>query len=88
LEPALFKKPVIVGSDMSNFTEVMQQLLRANGVIQLTSQTGSSDLAEVVTDLLNNSEKRTLLGDSAYEVVMQNQGASDRTLAHLHRLVQ
>jgi len=91
LEPALFKKPVIVGADMKNFTEVMQQLTTANGVIQLNNETDLINLAKVLTkrvdELLINKNKRTTLGENAYQVVLQNQGASDRTLAHLESIL-
>ena len=84
LEPALFKKPVVVGNNMSNFTEIMQQLLSANGIIQVNE---SIAVGSIVSELLNNTEKRTLIGENAFKVVLQNQGASDRTLAHLQQLI-
>lgn len=37
LEPALFKKPIIVGNDMNNFTEILIQLKQNQGIIQLPS---------------------------------------------------
>jgi len=91
LEPALFKKPIIVGADMKNFTEVMQQLTTASGVIQLNNGTDlvtlTKALTKVVAELLINKNKRTTLGENSYQVVLQNQGASDRTLVHLERLL-
>lgn len=83
LEPALFKKAVIVGNNMSNFTEIMQQLLEADGVIQVMDE---NELGRVVNHLLDDVTQRNALGDKAYEVVLQNQGASNRTLEYVNQL--
>ena len=88
LEPALFKKPVIVGANMSNFTEVMQQLTDAKGIVQLNGINNEKELVHAITELLNDSDKQLTLGENAYNVVLQNQGASDRSLAHLDQLLQ
>lgn len=91
LEPALFEKPIIVGSDMSNFTEVLQQLKQRQGIVQLpinkTSMGQSSQLANMVIELLQDAEKAELLGKHAHQVVMNNQGASDRTLSQVQELM-
>jgi len=84
LEPALFKKPVIVGPDMSNFTEVMEQLSNAQGIIQLNN---TEQLTDMMTTLLQDDDHRNLLGENAYAVVLQNQGASDKSLACLAQLL-
>lgn len=89
LEPALFKKPVIVGPNMSNFTEVMEQLLSAEGVMQLSQQEPlkeAEQLTHVMSILLKTPKQQGVLGGNAYQVVLQNQGASDRSLAHLVKL--
>lgn len=85
LEPALFKKPVVVGCNMSNFTDIMQQLIDAQGVIQLGKLNESSELSDAVTSLLIDEKERNRVGENAYKVVLKNQGASDRTLAHLQK---
>ncbi|PCI54555.1 MAG: 3-deoxy-D-manno-octulosonic acid transferase [Gammaproteobacteria bacterium] len=91
LEPALFKKPIIVGSDMSNFTEVLKQLKQLQGIIQLpvsyTSTGQASQLAEMVIKLLQDTPKAALLGKQAHQVVMNNQGASDRTMSQVQELI-
>jgi len=87
LEPALFKKPIIVGPDMNNFTEVMEQLTQAEGIIQLNGNNDEDEFTRVFTSLLLDNNKRVELGENAHSVVLQNQGASDRSLAHLNRLL-
>jgi len=91
LEPALFKKPIVVGSDMSNFTDVLSQLKQYQGIVQLPeSQTSigqSSQLAKIIIKLLQDPPKAKLLGKQAHQVVMNNQGASVRTLSHVQDLM-
>ena len=91
LEPALFKKPIVVGSDMSNFTDVLQQLKQLEGIVQLpvnqTSNEQSSQLAKAIINLLNDTSAAELLGEQAHQVVMNNQGASARTLSQVQELM-
>jgi len=91
LEPALFKKPIVVGSDMSNFTEVLKQLQQLQGIVQLpenqTSKGQSSQLAKMIINLLQDKSQAELLGKQAHQVVMNNQGASERTISHIQELM-
>ena len=93
LEPALFKKPIVVGSNMSNFVEVMQQLLEQQGIVQLTQNHDENNekvaeyLAKAINDILSSKDTQQTLGGNAYHVVMQNQGASKRSLKQLLKLI-
>jgi len=93
LEPALFKKPIVVGPNMSNFVEVMQQLAEQQGIVQLTQNTDENsdsindDLAQAVKAILSSKDTQQTLGGNAYHVVMQNQGASKRSLKQLIKLI-
>ncbi len=93
LEPALFKKPIIVGNNMSNFTHVLSQLKQYQGIIQLsteknqTSETQSIQLTEAMIKLLNDKDKQQLLGYNAHQVVLANQGASRHTLEQVQILM-
>jgi len=91
LEPALFKKPIVVGNDMSNFTEVLTQLQQQKGIVQLTNASNAIEqaklLASSIVDLLQNSEQAAALGLHAYQVVLENQGASQKTLATVEELL-
>ncbi|QBG36164.1 lipid IV(A) 3-deoxy-D-manno-octulosonic acid transferase [Litorilituus sediminis] len=93
LEPALFKKPIIVGSDMSNFKEITQQLLESSALIQLNTESHqtseqSEELSKTLSALLNDKHKQTVLGESAYQVVLTNQGASQRSIEKVQELMQ
>lgn len=93
LEPALFKKAVIVAHNMTNFTEVMQQLQQHKAIIQLPEPSHNEAneqnqaLASAVALLLDNPEQARLLGERAHQVVLANQGASTRTLAAVEELI-
>ncbi|MCW8832238.1 MAG: lipid IV(A) 3-deoxy-D-manno-octulosonic acid transferase [Colwellia sp.] len=93
LEPALFKKAIIVGPNMSNFVEMMQQLQQHHAITQLPSVTNSDKdkhsqaLASAAIALLENQQQAQLLGEQAHQVVMANQGASAQTLAEVKALI-
>jgi 3-deoxy-D-manno-octulosonic-acid transferase len=87
LEPALFQKPVIVGSDMSNFSEIMQQLRSEEALIQLTIDKPEKQLSSAVLSLLKQPEQQITLGEKAHNVVLKNQGASKMTLAQVQTLL-
>jgi 3-deoxy-D-manno-octulosonic-acid transferase len=91
LEPALFKKPIVVGDDMSNFADILLQLKQLQGIVQLpvnqTSAEKSSQLAKMIINLLQNTPKAELLGQQAHQVVINNQGASDHTLSQIQELM-
>jgi 3-deoxy-D-manno-octulosonic-acid transferase len=86
LEPALFKKAIIVGPFMANFLEIEQQLNHVNGLIQLTS-VDVDELTQAVDSLIVDKLKQKRLGDNAYQVVQDNQGASEQSMMHLQALI-
>ena len=90
LEPALFKKPIILGSDMKNFTDITNQLLDSKGAIQLPFSTNDihQQLAQAVISLLQNQETAASLGIQAHNVVLTNQGATARSLSQVQELMQ
>jgi len=93
LEPALFKKAIVVGHDMANFKNVMTQLHSQQGIEQLSTDKNSSEQAVIITlsekvgGLFTDQHKRDLLGGNAYQVVHANQGASERSMKALLQLL-
>ncbi len=88
LEAALFKKPLVVGADMSSFFEVMQQLNNAGGVVQLANhQNIEKNLYTHIEKVLMDEQLQVTLGNNAYQVVLDNQGASDTSISTLQTLV-
>ena len=91
LEPALFKKPIIVGNNMSNFTEILAQLQINQGIKQLPSNNEKDNiqsLAQIIINLLKDDEAAKLLGENAHQVVLNNQGATSRTLSQVQELLK
>ena len=87
LEPAWFKKPIIVGPNMSNFSDIMQQMLSAEAVIQLPeNENNICSLTDSVTKLLVDNDETKKLGDNAQRVVMMNQGAVNISLEKIKSL--
>ncbi len=91
LEPALFNKPVIVGHNMSNFNEIIQQLRQENAIVELSANSpensSPAQLSDEVNKLLQQPEQQKILGNNAQKVVLANQGASDKTLAQVQQLL-
>ncbi|MCP4984709.1 MAG: 3-deoxy-D-manno-octulosonic acid transferase [Colwellia sp.] len=91
LEPALFNKPIIVGHNMSNFNEIMQQLRQEDAIVELSANSAencsAAQLAVEVSQLLQQPKQQKTLGDNAKKVVLANQGASDKTLAQVQKLL-
>ncbi len=88
LEPALFYKPVIVGPNMNNFSEILAQLKSAQAIIQLpVNDKMPETLANQVMRLLSDSGAAQALGKNAYQVVQANQGATALTLRALQSLM-
>jgi 3-deoxy-D-manno-octulosonic-acid transferase len=89
LEPALFKKPVIVGPNMSNFIEILAQLKTAQGIIQLLENNNMAQaLSDEVLRLFTDETSAKALGNHSYQVVLANQGATEQSLAALQTLIK
>ena len=88
LEPALFKKPVIVGPNMSNFIEILTQLKAEHGIVQIDE---NEDMPQAIADhvlaLFADEHHAQQLGNNSYKVVQANQGATLRSLAALRKLL-
>ena len=78
LEPALHHIPIISGQYFFNFKIICEQLIAANGMIICDST--AEALYLVVNNLLNNKTDSQQIGENAYQVLKQNQGALDRLL--------
>ena len=83
LEPALHHIPIISGQYFFNFKIICEQLIAANGMIICDST--AEALYLVVNNLLNNKTESQQIGENAYQVLKQNQGALDRLLGIINR---
>jgi 3-deoxy-D-manno-octulosonic-acid transferase len=87
LEPALFNKPIIVGHNMSNFNEIMQKLRQEDAIIELSENEPSKQLVNEINILLQQATRQKALGNNALNVVLENQGASEKTLTQVIKLL-
>jgi len=84
IEPAYFKKAIVVGEHMENFAEVIENFLQEEACVQ----TSFDKFYEVVKELLKSEEKRISLGERAYRIVERNSGATDRVFKYIEAILQ
>jgi 3-deoxy-D-manno-octulosonic-acid transferase len=75
LEPLFFKKCVLFGPHMFNFREISRLLTEREGAIQVQ---GKEDLLFQVKRLLDDEGARNKVGEKGYQVLQENQGATER----------
>jgi 3-deoxy-D-manno-octulosonic-acid transferase len=80
LEPAALGKPVIFGSDMSDFKHIAALLLDGGAARQIQN---AENLKSVLSELLNDPLICERMGSNALRVFQSHHGAVDRTLACL-----
>jgi len=83
LEPAASGAPVVTGAHTHNFHAIVDLMNEANAIVQLPplpDEAAANELAKVFTDLLANPERGTELAARAKQLVVENQGATERTI--------
>ena len=75
LEPLFFKKCVLFGPHMFNFSEISRLLIEAKGAIRVD---GRDDLVLQVKRLLDDEKTRNDVGEKGHQILQENQGATDR----------
>ena len=84
IEPALMRTPVVSGVHCFNFTEIVEKLVSAGAMFQVSSVAG---LAETTAELLGDAELRSRAGAAGYTEAMANKGASERVAERLIQLI-
>lgn len=82
IEPAVLEKPILFGPNMQNFRSIVHSFLSADAAIQITD---SEDLEKNIIYLLKTPERCKSLGTNARQVVLKNQGATERSIAILKK---
>jgi len=77
LEPALFSKPIIFGPYMFNFRDIAELFLVSGGAVSVKDK---EELKGKIKDLLLHPESALELGRRAKELLLKNQGASERNM--------
>lgn len=83
VEPAAARATIVTGPHTDNFHAIVRQMKEAQAIVQLPAldnDAASAKLAEVFSELLSNSNERVELARRAKQLVIENQGATDKTL--------
>ena len=83
MEPAAMAKPVLFGPTIQNAYEASLLVARGGAKLVHTSQ----QLSDAITIWLNDTDANITAGRIGQELIRENLGAVDRTLAHLWRYV-
>jgi len=85
LEPAALGKVPLFGPYMHNFVESARLLLGGKGGIQLRDK---GELLEKTLSLLKDTKEREELGERAQRIVKKHQGASERTVELIGKVLE
>lgn len=84
LEPAQWSKPLLFGPYTDHCAEIADLLIQAGGGRRIFR---AEDLTQQVMALFSDDQERERMGQLARQVVEQNQGALQRTLEAIDRLL-
>lgn len=79
MEPAAMAKPILFGPTIHNAYEA--RILKTRGAAQLINN--AQEMADVLTSWLPDAAERTRMGQIGKQVIEENLGASERTLAQI-----
>ncbi len=82
LEPAAFSKPVLFGSDMSDFLLISTLLMDHGGAKKVASE---QELKKELEILLENKQIRQHMGRRNFEIFSRNSGAVQRIITQMER---
>ncbi len=85
LEPAALGKPVFAGPHLFNFLDIAAQLRDAGALLEVTD---AGELCDGLTRLWAQPEVATAMATAGEKVLRNNQGALERLLAGLARLLE
>jgi 3-deoxy-D-manno-octulosonic-acid transferase len=84
IEPAAYGAAVVFGPHVWNFRDTAERLVAAGAAVQIEDR---QELEAAVRRLLEDGAERARLGSAARRFVLQQQGATDRTLDVLDGLL-
>ena len=84
LEPAAYKKAVLFGPHVYNFSEISQVLKESGGGIQVENK---EEFLFHAKRLLDDPSLLKKLGESAYNVIETNQGSTQRNMDIINRFL-
>lgn len=83
LEAAVYAKPILFGSDMSDFKEISRLLIENNGAKVIRSE---RELENTLDLLLNDKDTRKNLGENSRRVFRTHQGAVERIMTVIGKI--
>lgn len=91
MEVAGLGKPMFVGPHNENFADIAERLLTARAMrrieLDLRAPGVAAAVADTVAGMLNDRSGARAMGEAARRVVLENRGATERTLAELGRVL-
>ena len=84
LEPAALAKPIIFGPYMFNFRDIAELFLSESAAVLVKNK---EELREKIKDLLLHPEAALELGRRGRELLLKNQGASERNLEIIKQML-
>ncbi|MDD3987447.1 MAG: 3-deoxy-D-manno-octulosonic acid transferase [Candidatus Omnitrophica bacterium] len=84
LEPASLGKPVIFGPHMFNFRDIAAEFLKSNAALQALTP---EDLLSIIKELLGDKPKIIELARNSKEVILNNQGATEKNFNLVRKLI-
>jgi 3-deoxy-D-manno-octulosonic-acid transferase len=85
LEPAVYKKPVLFGPHMDNFSAIAKTLIEHQGAIQVQDGT---ELDIQAARLLSNAQLREAMGENAFQAVAENAGALQKSMDVIKKIIE
>lgn len=85
LEPLVYKKPVVFGPYMQNFSEIAHTLRDSGAGILVKTK---KDLLLQAQRLLNNKDEAQQLGEKGFQIIKQHQGATDKNMEIINRFIR
>ncbi len=86
LEPAIAERAIVTGFYTMNFAEIVKEFLAQDALIQLPNLPEGEipeKLAEVLSQLLEDVERRRKLAKNAFDVMKSNRGATEKTIEYI-----
>ncbi|MDP8234652.1 MAG: glycosyltransferase N-terminal domain-containing protein [Candidatus Saelkia tenebricola] len=75
IEPALFRKAILIGPYFYNFEEIVLEFLKDNAILVSEKNNIEDSLRMIIKD----SRLKASLGERAYQVALKNKGVLDKT---------
>lgn len=84
IEPAACGKPVVVGPNMENFSDITDEFKAKIGLIQVVDGEG---LIRAFDELLSDGARREVIGNHALALVLKNRGSLKVTVQQAKTLL-